>query len=119
MLLTDTYMMHTLNSIHKLALRLLYNDYELPFDRILEKIKQKSVNRNHIESLALIISKLFVVRVNKDNHRNFQALESSDERTVTFGAEIISYRRSQIWNVIPERLRILATLNKFKNETKK
>ena len=84
--------MHTLNSIHELALRLLYNDYELPFDRILEKIKQKSMNQNHIESLAIeiykfqgdltspIISNLFVVRVNKDNieiskHYNLQMNE--------------------------------------------
>ena len=33
---TSIYLNDTLNSIHERALRLVYNDYELPFDRILE-----------------------------------------------------------------------------------
>ena len=33
---TSRYLNNALNSIHKRALPLIYNDYELPFDRILE-----------------------------------------------------------------------------------
>ena len=36
-----------------------------------------------------------------------------------FRAETISYRRLQIWNFIPERLRTLAILDKFEKEIKK
>ena len=50
---------------------------------------------------------------NNHNLRNFQALKSSHNRTVKFGTETISYRGSQIWNLIPERLRALKTLKKF------
>lgn len=35
------YLSNALNSIHELALRLIYNDFELPFDRVVEKNKQK------------------------------------------------------------------------------
>ena len=33
---TSQYLNNALSSIHERALRLIYNDYELPFDRILE-----------------------------------------------------------------------------------
>ena len=59
------------------------------------------------------MSDLFVTRENKYNLRDFRALESSHKRTAAFGTETISYRRSQIWNLIPERLRTLATLKNF------
>ena len=38
---TSRYLNYALNSIHERALRLIYNDYELPFDRILEDTNKK------------------------------------------------------------------------------
>ena len=35
-----------------------------------------------------------------------------------FGTETISYMGPQIWNLIPERLRTVITLTKFKKEIK-
>ena len=128
---TSRYLNNALNSIHERALRLIYNDYELPFDRILEDNKQKSIHQKNIESLAIeiykfqagltppIMSDLFFSRENDYNLRNFQELESSLKRTVKFGTETISYRGPQIWNLISEILRALKTLNKFKKEIKK
>ena len=63
------------------------------------------------------MSDTFVTKENKYNLRNFLALEPSHKRTVKFGTETISHRGSQVWNLIPERPRILATLSKFKRET--
>ena len=129
---TSRYLNNTLNNIHKRALRLIYNDYELPFDIILEDNKQKSIHEKEIQLLNQaieiykfqagltppIMSDLFVTRENIYNLRNFQELEYSLKRTVKFGTETISYRGPQIWNLIPERLRTLETLNKFKKEIK-
>ena len=127
---TSRYLNNALNSIHERALRLIYNDYKLPFDRILEDNKQKSIHQKNIESLAIeiykfqaglappIMSDLFVTRENNYNLRNFQELESSLRRTVKFGTETISYRGPRIWNLIPERIRSLETLNNFKKEIK-
>ena len=61
---------------------------------------------------------LFVIRESKYNLRNFQALESSQNRTVKFCTETISCRGTQIWNLILERLRALAILYKFEKECK-
>ena len=83
---------------------MIYNNYELPFDRILENTKQKSIHRKNIESLAieiykfqavltpLITSDLFATRENNYNIINFQELESSLKQTEKFGTETISYR---------------------------
>ena len=65
------------------------------------------------------MSDLFVIRENNYNLRNFQELVSSLKRAVKFGTETISYMGPQIWNLIPERLRSLETLNKFKKRNKK
>ena len=65
------------------------------------------------------MSDLFVTRENKYNIRNFQQLEFLHKRTAKFGTETISYSGPQIWNLIPEDLRTLATLNKLKKEIKK
>ena len=52
---TSQYLSNVLKSIHERPLRLIYNDYELPFDRILGDIKQKSIHQKNIESLAIEI----------------------------------------------------------------
>ena len=44
-MLTTRYLNNALNSIYERALRLIYNDYVLPFDRILEDKKQKSIHQ--------------------------------------------------------------------------
>ena len=64
------------------------------------------------------MSELFVTRENNYNRRNFQELKSSLRQTAKFGTETISYRGHQIYNLIPERLSTLETLNKLKKEIK-
>ena len=113
---TSRYVNNVLNSIHERALRLIYNDYELPFERILEDNKQKSIHQKNIETLDIeiykfqagltppppIMSDLFVTRQNNYNLRNFQELESSLKRDRNFGIETSSFRGLHIWNPIPE-----------------
>ena len=122
-MITSRYLNNGLNGIHERALRLIYNDYELSFDRICEE--------KNIESLAIetykfqagltppIMSDLFVTRENNYNLRHFQELESSHKRTVKFGTETISNRGPSIWNLILERLMALETPNKFYKKIKK
>ena len=122
---TSRYLNNVLNSIHERALRLIYNDYKLLFNRISEDNKQKSIHQKNIESLAIkiykfpagltppIMSDLFVNRENNYNLKNFQELESSLKQTVKFGTETMLHRGPQIWNLIPERLRALETLKKI------
>ena len=97
---TSRYLNNALNSIHERALRLIYNDYKLPFDRILEDNKQKSIHQKNIESLAIkiykiqvgltppIMSDLFVTKENNYNLRNFRELESSLKQTENLGQKL-------------------------------
>ena len=65
-----------------------------------------------------IMSDLFVTRENNYNVTSLQELESSPRRTVKLGTKTFFYKGPQIWNLIPERLMTLETLNKFKKELK-
>ena len=64
------------------------------------------------------MSDLFVTRENNYNLTSLQELESSPRRTVKLGTKTFFYMGPQIWNLIPERLMTLETLNKFKKELK-
>ena len=57
---TFQYLKNALKNIYKRALRLIYNDYQLPFDRVLEVNKQKSIHQKNIELLAIEIYKFQV-----------------------------------------------------------
>ena len=50
---TSRYLNNALNSIHERALCLISNDYELPFDRILEDSKQKSIHQKMLSHYLL------------------------------------------------------------------
>ena len=114
---TSLYLNNTLSSIHERALCLICNDYDFPFNGILDENKQKSMHQKDVESLAVEIYKfeavstpstppgmsdLFVTRKNKYDIGNFQALESSHKQKVTFRTKTMFYRRPQIWNLMGE-----------------
>ena len=42
---TTRYLNKALNTIQERALRLIYNDYKIPFDRILEDNKHKGIHQ--------------------------------------------------------------------------
>ena len=64
------------------------------------------------------MSNLFITRDNNYNPRNFHELEFSLKGKRKFATKTISCRGPQIWNLIPEGLRALETLTKFKKKNK-
>ena len=124
------YLNNALNSIHERVLNFIYNDYEFPMNKNKFQVdwtppfmNDLFVIRENNEwpichqgkqwmtylSSGKTMNDLFVIRENKYNLRNFQAVESLHKWTVKFRKEIISYSGPQLWNLIPERLRTLAT----------
>ena len=73
-------------------------DSKLNFEPHLTSLYKKAGQKlNAIVSLILpVMNGLLSTRENSHNLRNFQELESSHKRTVTFGMETISYRGPQI-----------------------
>ena len=50
-----------------------------------------------------VMNGAFMIRNNNYNVRNFQCLYSKNKRTVKYGTETVTYRRTQIWNLVPEK----------------
>ena len=120
-----------INRIHERALRLIHNDHVSSFQDILEMTKEKTIHQNNLESLAKEIYKFlnglspsimhdaFMIRNNKYNLRNFHCLYSTYKRTAKYGTETVTYRRSQIWKLVPEKTKNASSFENFKNETRK
>ena len=117
-----------INRIHERALRLIHNDHVSTFQDILEITKEKTIHQNNLQSLAKEIYKLsnglsppkmneaFMIGNNKYNLRNFKCVYSTNERTVKYGTEGVTYRGPQIWNLVPEKTKNASSFNIFKKE---
>ena len=120
-----------LSRIHERAVRLIHNDHVSPFQDILEMTKEKTIHQSNLESLAKEIYKFlngllppimhdaFMIRNNKYNLRNFHCLYSTYKRTAKYGTETVTYRRSQIWKLVPEKTKNAPSFEIFKKGTRK
>ena len=97
------------NQINDLALRLIHNDHVSTFQ-----------DMNGLNGLTpSIMNGAFMIRNDNYNVRNFQCLYSTNKGTVKYETETVTYRGSQIWNLVPERklkIRLLLTFLKKKLE---
>ena len=53
------------------------------------------------------------------NLRNFQEFATKSKRTVKMGLETLNYRSPQLWSILPENLRKINSLGKFKENHRK
>ena len=58
-------------------------------------------------------------RQNIYNLRKFQELSTSTKNSANFGTETISHRGLQLWNLIPDNIKLEPTLELFKKKTRK
>ena len=128
---TSHYLNNALNKIHERALRLIYNDHEKSFNSILTENNLKTILQRNLEFLAIEIHKfqnglsppimndIFFSRQNIYNLRKFQELSTSTKNTVNFGTETIFYRGPQLWNLIPDNIKLEPTLELFKKKIRK
>ena len=120
-----------INGIQERALRLIENDYESPFEKLLEKTNSFTIHDKNLKMLAIEIYKtqnnlnpmfmknLFPLNTNNHNLRVKNTLKSVNIGHVKYGSETLSYRAPQIWSMLPECLKTAKTLNEFKAGIKK
>ena len=53
------------------------------------------------------------------NLRKIQELSTSTKNTLNFGTETISYRGPQLWNLIPDNIKLEPTFELFKKKIRK
>ena len=131
-----TWMFHSrtlnnkINRLHERALRLVYEDEKLSFQELLDLDNSMTIHHRNIQKLAiemykiknnlspLPMKKLFHENTNTYELRNKRFWEPSNVRTVHYGAETISYRGPNTWDIVPQNIKDSLSLGEFKNKIK-
>ena len=118
-----------INKLHERALRLVYDDYELSFDVLLNKNKSFSIHHQNIQKLMIEEYK----SLNKPPHNLFDSIFTSKWRQdplqndllvhsvkpVTKGKDSAKYLGAMTWNSVSSHIRQQDSLKKFCDLIKK
>ena len=66
-----------------------------------------------------IMDDIFRLRENRYNLRNFRLLECHNVKTSIYGTETVTYKSSQLWNLVPPEIKNKDSLAHFKYGIKK
>ena len=117
-----------INSVHKRALRAVTGDYSDSFDDLISSTKDLTIHQRHIVTLLTEIYKCLsddhpdIVRhffVPKSSHfflRNSMLLQLPPTKTVRYGLNSVFFRGPQIWNSVPDRIKLCGKTTTFKTE---
>ena len=119
-----------INKLHERSLRIILNDYSSDFNILLEN---NNDIRNHHRNIQVLLIEVFKMkngvappvmesnlnkRFNTYNIRNFRKFATERKRTVWYGLKTLSYRYSQLWFLLPERLKEMNSVSQFKRNFK-
>ena len=116
-------MEHKVNSIHKRALKLVYEDsYDITFQELLTRDKSVSVHQKNLQLLATEISKSkngvspeFMNDIFHFVERPYN-LRSERDHNVYHGSEILSSLAPKLLDLLPNSIKIFASLQEFKTK---
>ena len=122
-------MEHRINSIHKRALKLVYQDSpDLTFQELLAKDKSVSVHQKNLQLLATEIFKsktgvspelmndIFHFVERPYNLRSDYTLERKRDHTVYHSSESLSSLAPKLWDLLPNSIKNSASLKEFKTK---
>ena len=106
-----------INSIHERSLRTIYKDYKNSYSDILDLHGEKSIHQYNIQYLMIVVYKflnglsppimeqIFNIRENTYNVRNFRTFSTRNVKTHIYGTETVTYKSSQLWNLVPPEIK--------------
>ena len=127
-----TWMFHSrktnkgINQRHERALRLIYSNYELIFEELLDKDGSFCVHHYNIQTLAIelykvynnlsesIFSDLFTRNTSNYNLRTTSDFLIPQINTVLKGSNSIRYFGPKFWNIIPPEIKYLSSFESLK-----
>ena len=121
-----------INRLHERALRVVYKDDTLSFEKLLEKDDSFTTHDRNLQNLAILMYKvqndlvpapIQEIFTKNPNDTNFRDDRDGNwiipkVRTVNNGLETIRYRGPIIWNLLPKEFKSLKTLETFKEKIK-
>ena len=114
-----------INSVHKLALRILLQDYDASFDELLIRNEEKTVHVQNLQKLMIEVYKslnhenpsflwdLFTRKVINYYLRIKDILTLPKASTASFGTNSIAFRGSILWNSTPDVIKNSNTVSVF------
>ena len=119
-----------INSIHKRALRITYQDHISTFQELLNKDNSVSIHHRNLQALATemfkihtslspdILREIFVPKISLYNLRRDNTFERRQVHSVYHGTESLSFLGPKIWDLVPLELKQLEILKVFKLKIK-
>ena len=119
-----------INRLNERALRLVYKDPNASFHELLEMDNSFSIHERNLQKLATEMFKVknklspsfmkSIFPINECNYdlRKNPCFKRKNVRTTTYGIETISYRGTEIWDIVPNEIKNSSSLENFKQKIK-
>ena len=118
-----------INKLHERALRIVYNDYESPFRKLLDASNSFTIHERNIQTLAIELYKVVKNLAPQIMHLIFQIelnpryprqniFKTSSVKTTNWGTETLAHLGPKIWSIIPTDLKKLS-LSEFSKKIRK
>ena len=114
-----------INKIHKRALRIVYQDRISSFDDLLKKDESFTVHERNIQTLAIELYKVayglapeimrLVFPCNPEGKFPWDNIfKTFNIKTVYWGTETLAHLGLRIWSIVPNDMKKLSNLSKFR-----
>ena len=119
-----------INKVHKRTLRLLYETGGANFEDLLLKDNSWNVHENNIHTLfteiyksinnlsPAIMKDFFDLKNTLYDLRNKQLLKLPETSTSRYGTQVLCYKGSLLWNMVPNKFKNLDSIEDFKKHIK-
>jgi hypothetical protein len=112
--------------LHKRALRVLFSDFVSSYEILLQNCNFKSIHDLHLSQLLcevyktvnrlnpIFMQNLFQIKTVSYSLRNQQLLSLPPARSQRFGTQSFLFRGSFLWNLIPDKIKLQVSIDRFK-----
>ena len=123
-------MNNKINKLHERARRLVYNNDNLTFQKLLDFDNSMTIHQRNLQKLASEIyqvknnllsqhmQELFIEHTAIHDIRNKRCWEFPNVKTVCYGKESVRYRGPKTWEMLPNDIKSAKTLEEFKMKIK-
>ena len=118
------------SNVHEGALRIAHDDHNSSYSELLKAKNERTIHQQNINDIKKEIYKfendlspplfddMFQVRKINYDLSHFQKVANTKKNSVRMGQETISYRASELWNLVPTDIKDALSLSTLKKKIK-